>query len=229
MRFNWVVLTAGLLSVVTLRDDNLHLHPDVDWIKQESMLGHDLAQLLQTIYQRRSRSPQFYVSQVRNVGNPMFEHELPYPNLRFPDAGYQLLALYRFWNIVEYWYPNRNVLDQSWDGVLAEFIPKMALAKTKDDYQLEMIALIAKVTDTHANLWSAPPQSRPPAGTCQLPVTTRFIENHRILHARAAAFLDINPQVFSGVLRFLKQRFDLLSRACGETHHRFGCDIGVHI
>ena len=86
-----------------------------------------------------------------------------------------------FWNIIEYWYPNRDVLDHDWDQVLAEFIPRMALAKNKDAYQLETIALIAKVTDTHANLWSAPPQFRPPAGNCQLPVITRFIERRAVV------------------------------------------------
>jgi C-terminal processing protease CtpA/Prc len=44
-----------------------------------------------------------------------------------------------------------------------------------------MIALIARVTDTHANLWSAPPELRPPAGSCQLPVITRFIENQAVV------------------------------------------------
>ena len=73
------------------------------------------------------------------------------------------------------------MLDQDWDRVLAEFIPRLALAKDKDAYQLETIALIARVTDTHANLWSAPPQLRPPAGDCQLPVITRFIENQAVV------------------------------------------------
>ena len=137
--------------------------------------------LLRTIYRQRSHGKQFYISQVPNVRNPKFDHEPAYATVNFPDAGYQLLALYRFWNIVNYWYPNRNLLDQDWGQVLAEFIPKIALARTKDAYQLEFITLIARVTDTHANLWSAPPQFRPPVGACQLPVTTRFIENRAVV------------------------------------------------
>jgi C-terminal processing protease CtpA/Prc len=168
-------------SCITLRDDNLHLRPEVDWVGQEAVVGHDLAELLRTVYRHRPGGKQFYVSQVPGIGNPVFEHELAYGGLRFPDPGYQLLALYRFWNIIEYWYPNRDVIDQDWGQVLAQFIPRIALAKDKDAYQLETIALIAKVTDTHANLWSAPPQLRPPAGNCQLPVTTRFIENRAVV------------------------------------------------
>ena len=168
-------------ACITLRGDNLHLSPEMDWIGNEAVVGHDLAELLRAIYRDRSGGKQFYVSLVPAIGNPAFEHELGYAGLRFPDAGYQLLALFRFWNIIQYWFPYRNVLDQDWNQVLGEFIPKVALAKDKDAYQLAAIALIAKVTDTHANLWNAPPQLRPPAGSCQLPVTTRFIENRAVV------------------------------------------------
>ena len=176
-------------ACITLRGDNLHLSPEMDWIGHEAVVGHDLAELLRTIYRDRSGGKQFYVSQVPAIGNPAFEHELGYAGLRFPDAGYQLLALFRFWNIIQYWFPYRNVLDQDWSRVLGEFIPRMALAKDKDAYQLAAIALIAKVTDTHANLWSASPELRPPAGNCQLPVTIRFIENRAVVtgYSEAAA------------------------------------------
>ena len=78
------------------------------------------------------------MSQVQGIGNPRFDNEPAYAGLRFPDAGYQLLALYRFWNIVEYWFPYRDQLDGDWDRVLAEFVPRVALAADKDSYQLEI-------------------------------------------------------------------------------------------
>ena len=39
------------------------------------------------------------------------------------------------------------------------------------------MALIARVSDTHANLWSAL-AVRPPVGACQLPINVRFVDNH---------------------------------------------------
>jgi len=182
--YDWLVSLGDYSRRATytaMRRDDIHLSPDIDWIDQQDVLGSDLSRSLRTIYASRTPDPHFYVSTAPNVGNPVFEHELAYPGLKFPDAGYQLLALYRFWNIIEYWYPNRNILDENWDSVLAEFIPRIGLAKNKDEYQLEMIALIARVTDTHANLWSAPPQARPPIGACQLPVVTRFVENQAVV------------------------------------------------
>ena len=166
-------------SCGTPADENVHLRADLGWLDAD--LSRDLAVQLRAIHRGRSRGPQFYVSQVPNIGNPQFDHELPYASLSVPDAGYQLLALYRFWNIINYWFPYRDQLDEDWDKVLAEFIPRLALAKDKNAYQLETLALIARVTDTHANLWSAPPPLRPPAGECQLPVLTRFIENQAVV------------------------------------------------
>jgi C-terminal processing protease CtpA/Prc len=167
---------------LTLRDDeSLHLRPDIAWLGQAAAVGTELAEVLGAIHRGRSGGSQFYVSQVPDIGNPKFDHEPAYADLKFPDAGYQLLALYRFWNIIQYWFPYRDVIDESWDRVLVEFIPRLALAKDKDSYQLETIALLARVTDTHANLWSAPPQLRPPAGECQLPVTVRLVEDRAVV------------------------------------------------
>jgi hypothetical protein len=76
------------------------------------------------------------VSTAAGVGDPSFDHELDYVQIAFPDSGSQLPALFRWWNILQYWAPDRDVAGQDWAAVLAEFIPKMALAKDETDYQL---------------------------------------------------------------------------------------------
>src|SRR5262249_53862472 len=90
-------------TCIALRTEaDLYVRPDVDWIRSEAAVGHDLSELLRSAYRDRSGGKQFYVSQTAGVGNPVFEHELGYAELKLPDAGYQLLALYRFWNIITY-------------------------------------------------------------------------------------------------------------------------------
>ena len=120
------------------------------------------------------------MSQTPGVGNPIFQNEPAYAAIKLPDAGFQLLALYRFWNIIEYWSPYRNVMGEGWDKVLGEFIPRIALAKTADEYKRAMMALIVRIHDTHANLWSSL-NVRPPVGACSLPVVVRFIENRAVV------------------------------------------------
>lgn len=184
-------------TCVTLSESGLVLRPDTAWIHNQELLGKDLSMALLSIEMNRTASPQFYVSLMPGVGNPSFEHELSYGNLKYPDAGFQLLALFRLWNIIEYWAPYRDIVGENWDGVLREFLPRIALAQTSDDYQRELMALIAMVHDTHANLWSSL-KVRPPAGECRLAVNVRFIDDRAVVASLAGAGAAATDGLISG-------------------------------
>jgi peptidase S41-like protein len=180
---HWV---AGLGDVpactacASLNDSDLHLRPPLTWLT-DAALGPELAGTLRAIHRNRpADQKQFYVSLVAGIGNPSFDHEPVYANLKLPDAGYQLLSLYRLWNIVEYWFPYRDLLDRSWDDELTAFVPRIALASDAVAYKRELLAFVATIHDTHANLWGAL-DVRPPAGPCAIPVTLRFIENQAVV------------------------------------------------
>lgn len=158
----------------------LPLKPDLAWIGDEQRLGKELSQKLRWIRDNSPGSGQFYVVLDAENGNPLFKHELRYPAPAYPDAGFRLLALFRYWNMVEYWYPYRDLIGGDWNRVLADAIPKLAYAKDQDDYVHQMMALIAAIHDTHANLWSSL-DSRPPVGDCHLPVQLRFVEGRAVV------------------------------------------------
>ncbi|HYP09634.1 MAG TPA: S41 family peptidase, partial [Bryobacteraceae bacterium] len=181
----------------SLDESKIHLRPRLDWLRDAKLLGQSLSDRLQAIHRNRPSAPtQFFVAKSLNVGNPRFDHEPAYAHIKAPDTGYQLLALYRMWNIIEYWFPYRDVLDENWDDVLREFVPRIGLAQDHDAYQLQLMALIAKVQDTHANLWSSI-NIRPPAGACMAPIATRFIDGQAVVtgysNAEAAAATTLKP------------------------------------
>jgi Peptidase family S41 len=185
------------------------------WTEDTTLLGAPLSRQLQAINNFRvAADSQFYVTQARGIGNPVFARELPYQTLRPPDAGFRILALFRFWNIIEYWYPNREIIGENWRGVLRDELPRVVAASTWDAYQLEMMALIARVHDTHANLWSSL-DVRPPRGTCAWPVTVRFVEGQPTV----AAFSDTAAGPSSGleigdaIVAIAGQRVDSLVEA----------------
>ncbi len=157
------------------------LKPELRWMEDEAVLGAELSSRLKAIEQRpRSPAAHFYVSQVKGVGNPVFAHELAYPTFKYPDAGFQLLGLFRYWNVIQYWFPYRDLIDENWDAVLADSIPRIALAASPEAYQLELLRLIARVHDGHANLWGSL-HLRPPVGQAQLPLEFRFIEGRAVV------------------------------------------------
>lgn len=174
----------------------------VGWIWDEDLLGPELSSLLQHVYANRFvGDKQFYVSSAPRVGNPVFDHELLYEDLKDIDGGYRVLALLRLWNIIEYWYPYVDLQGNAWERVLREFLPRFIRAQSADDYQLELLRLIASIGDAHANLSSAN-RLLPPRGDCFLPGAVRFVEGQPVVVAtpvltRAEPGLEIGDVILS--------------------------------
>ena len=158
-----------------------HLRPDIAWIRDEKSLGRTLsASLVRTYDNRWSKPAQHYVRFAPGVGNPVFANEKAYAEDSLPGSDLRLLALYRFWNIIEYWFPYRDLIEEDWDAVLREFVPRLWRANDADSYRLTMMMLIARVHDGHANLWNSL-SVRPPRGLHRLPVKLRFIEGKAVV------------------------------------------------
>lgn len=181
---NWVnglKLPSPCKKCARLDERNLHLRPNLAWIEDEAVLGHALSAKLRAIEQNRPRGGrQFYVSLLPNIGSPVFERELPYDKIKFPDAGFQILALYRFWNAVDYWSPYRDIIGEDWHRVLREFIPRIALANTFENYRLQLWALMVKLRDGHALLRNVI-ETLPPTGDCSFQLDFRFVEGRPVI------------------------------------------------
>jgi len=158
--------------------------PPTGWIHDRSLLTPDLSSRLERVYRDRSIGDQPYYVSFAGAKNPDFSNERDYKKPEYPDAGYRLLALFRFWNMIEYWYPNRDLLRGTWDGVLAEFIPRVLRARDRDEYRLAMIDLVVQIHDGHANVWNAI-EVRPPRGGCRLPVALRPVGDRFVVGAYA--------------------------------------------
>jgi C-terminal processing protease CtpA/Prc len=172
--------TPDCTACASLDTTDIALKPDLDWISDQKSLGPELSHRLSSIFRNRNRGGKsFYVSMVTGVGNPDFQHELPYEG-KDTDAGFRILAVFRFWNMVEYWFPNRDIIGASWDGALRDVIPRVVLADTPEGYRREIMAFIARLHDTHANLWSSL-DVRAPTGPCELPVALRFLDKDSVV------------------------------------------------
>ena len=148
------------------------MEPDIAWLHDRARFGPALSARLLEVYSHRS-APQFYVSKVPNIGNPSFDHEPDYNDMQFPDPGYQLLTLFRWWNVLAWWYPDRDLLP-GLHATLRRYIRPIALAKDQHEFTLTTIKLIGEAHDSHANLASSLDQ-RPPVGSCRVPAQLRFL------------------------------------------------------
>ncbi|HRQ63330.1 MAG TPA: hypothetical protein PKZ76_00450, partial [Xanthomonadaceae bacterium] len=160
--------------------EHVHLEAPLAWLGDTERLGDALSDRLRRIHENRRADPrQFYVAIAPGPGNPDFARELSYDAMREPDAGYRILAVLRLWNIVRYWFPYRDLIDDDWNAVLREFLPRIVEAADRSAYDLVMMAMMARIQDGHATLLPLTP--RPPRGTCNWPVALRFLEGRPVV------------------------------------------------
>ena len=171
------------------------LKPDLSWIDKSDM-NQQLKEKLKEIYQNRNQDKNFYIQLSAGIGqNPLFTNENPYKNMSYPDTGFRLLALYRYWNMIQYFYPNKYLTDKNWDTVLREYIPIFILAKTELDYELAALKLIGEIDDSHATLMEGREKIDSLRGNWLAPFQVRFIENKLVV----TKYYDPLLQEFAGL------------------------------
>jgi C-terminal processing protease CtpA/Prc len=73
-----------------------------------------------------------------------------YAEMEYPPAEYRVLAAFRLWAVIDYFYPYRDLMGEDWDGILLHFIVKMEGAKDAVDYHLAVAEMATHIHDTHA-------------------------------------------------------------------------------
>ena len=157
--------------------DDAFLKPDLSWIENGDM-SQALKDILLEIYKNRNQGSHYYIKMNYDIGNPVFLHENSYWSLSYPDAGYQLLALYRYWNIIYYFYPYKYLTDKNWNDVLKEYIPKFISAKTKQEYDLVILQLIGEIKDMHGIPYAI---KNSVLGRMRAPFQVKYIENKLVI------------------------------------------------
>lgn len=76
-------------------------------------------------------------------------HNTPTP---LPSQPLRLLAAFRVWSAIEYFFPYKAEIGRDWGDILAEHIGAIADATTPRDYVLALRGLTAATVDSHAYL-----------------------------------------------------------------------------
>jgi len=179
----WITKFGEVPACKTCKElpaSKVRLQPDLAWLSDEKQLSDALRTQLAYLRQNRNQKQHYYVSPAPKIGNPVFQHEASYGRSETPDAGLRLLALFRYWNMIEYFFPYRYAIGEDWQQVLPEFIPKLTSASTAEQYRLTLLALIARIHDTHANIYQDEILSTY-KGRLYAPARIRFVENQAVV------------------------------------------------
>ena len=161
------------------------------------LTNESLIEQLGHIYQNRNAEEHYYVGMAPGVGNPDFRHEDGYVTMTLPDAGYRLLALYRYWNMIYYFFPYVEETDRDWEEVLSTYIASLLELDSHAEYEYTLLRLIGEINDTHAYLTGA----------------------ERIDHARGNHFAAVH-------LRYLAEGFTVSDYYNDELRDTTGLEVG---
>jgi hypothetical protein len=173
--------TNGLGKVPSCKNcqptpDSAFIKPDLSWIENGDM-NRKLKSRLQKIYINRHQGNHYYIRLGYPATKPVFLHENSYPKMTCPDEGFRLLALYRYWGMVQYFFPYKYLTDKNWNGVLKEYLPSFIDAEDELQYEQVAARLIAEVCDSHAGLEDGFDKIHISKGRWRAPVRIGLIEN----------------------------------------------------
>jgi C-terminal processing protease CtpA/Prc len=177
------------------KENEIKLLPNTKWIADTNLISSELSTLLQKVNNADRSDKNYYIQLNRSVNNPDFTNEKVYDKMKYTDTGIKLLSIFRYWNMIEYFFPNRHLMDENWDKVLEEFIPKMTATKDQKGYTLTLLELIGKIQDTHANIWRYNEVLEDYFGQNIAPVKLKFVENKAVVVKLQDDFKDANLQV----------------------------------
>lgn len=117
---------------------------DLAWTADTARLGSALCALLQDL-RYAERGANRYIGCPSGL-NAVMANETADGSL--DDCGVRLLWLFRFWNVVEYYNPNRNASDRDWGEVLRVHLPAF-IPPFSRGYP-EICGLVRELCDSHA-------------------------------------------------------------------------------
>ena len=175
----WIEKYGELPECTTCKETaaDAYQKPDFSWVENGNMSAA-LKEKIQEIYQKRHQGTHYHIKKAYYDGNPEFLNEHSY-STSFPDKNLRLLALYRYWNIIHYFFPYKYLTDKKWDEVLREYIPVFINAKTTLEYQLAVLQLAGETNDTHARFLLGENETDLVRGTRYAPLRTNEIDSLR--------------------------------------------------
>ena len=75
--------------------------------------------------------------------------ELAYDDVSYPSSPLRVLAAYRWWNAIYYFYPYIGLTGEDWDALLPSFISELEVARDSTAYALAVAGMVRRLHDSH--------------------------------------------------------------------------------
>jgi C-terminal processing protease CtpA/Prc len=157
------------------------------WIKQDQLLNSSNQQLLIEVIENYRPRDNVYIKKEINAYYVTYGMDQYYYHSNYyPDREHSLLSLFRYWNVINYFYVYKKSMDENWDSVLATFIPRFLNVSSQVGFYFTMAELSQKINDCHSyydnyNFNEQEGPIRSLVDGKRTPITLRFVENKTLV------------------------------------------------
>lgn len=71
------------------------------------------------------------------------------PLFSYTKESNRLLVFFYYWNIINYFHPDKDLMDQDWDSTLYQFVPLFRQVTNDEDFHLRFLNLVTYLNDSH--------------------------------------------------------------------------------
>ncbi|MDN3602768.1 S41 family peptidase [Belliella kenyensis] len=126
---------------------------DYDWIefyKPNNLLYGKLKDL-----KSNTNIKNYYISNSNFLSKiPKFDNEVGFETFDSDIKSHRLLTLFSFWNLIQYYYVNKYLIQPNWFDLLDDFVPEFADCKSDIEYEKVKHKMIASINDSHTSFIS---------------------------------------------------------------------------
>ena len=181
---NWIDVLGEVKKTAPIKDNDtteyFYKNLDLAWISKNALFSKKVSEKLEFIKDNRVQENQHYVTfDKEGTKNALFQNEVKYSNFIWSDKNLRILALFRYWNFIEYFYPYKYLMDQKWNTSLVEILPTIINCKNENEYDLSLLKLVTSLNDTHADFyWNL---KKYKLGRNFIPANFKFIDNKMVI------------------------------------------------
>lgn len=166
------------------------LERTTDWLHDGS-ISPDLSKALVSLMDKPVTMGANGPMTFNEFGASTFENEKIYKEMNYDDDALRLLALFRYWNVIEFYYPYKDILDDDWNAVLVEFIPRI-LEGDELAYKLTLAELTTRLHDSHTGISDYGGVLDSKWGNKFAPLRFAFVEDKIVVTELSSKYADTN-------------------------------------
>jgi len=146
---------------------------DLSWMYNDKLFARTFSIKLKFIEENRFQSEEEFEPGFDGLKNLKNYFDLDYSN---KDS--RILMVFAYWNLVEYYFPYKYVMDQKWDKTLEQILPLVVEGKDQKDFFMAMKKMTTKINDSHGYFYGA---SKWTAESRFFPANCKIIDNKMVV------------------------------------------------